>query len=135
MRKVIEGKFKVNGHPTPDIRYADNTALISDDEQNLQEMLVSLKKESKVGGLNINKKKTKLMVFSKNRNIPICNIYLYNEKIEQIREFEYLGNMIISDVRCDKDIKRRIAIAKKKFMERKAFLRTLKYLLKRENDS
>jgi len=120
MRKVIEGKFKVNGHPISDIRYADDTVLISDDEQNLQEMLVSLKNESEVRGLTINKKKTKLMVFSKNRNIPTCNIYLDNEKIKQIQEFEYLGSMITSDVRCDKDIKRRIAIAKKKFMEKKS---------------
>ena len=48
MRKVIEGKFKVNGHTISDIRYADDTVLISDDEQNLQEMIASLKNESEV---------------------------------------------------------------------------------------
>ena len=47
MRKVMEGKFKVNGHTISDIPYADNTVLISDDEQNLQEMIVSLKNEVK----------------------------------------------------------------------------------------
>ena len=41
MRKVIEGNFKVNAHPLSDIRFADDTVLIADDEQNLQEMLVS----------------------------------------------------------------------------------------------
>ena len=122
MRKVMEGKFKVNGHTISDIRYADDTVLISDDEQNLQEMIVSLKNESEVRGLNINKQKTKLMVFSKSRNVPTCNIYLDNEKIKQVQEFEYLGSIITSDVKCDKDIKRRIAIAKKKFIEKKSIL-------------
>ena len=60
------------------------------------------------------------MVVSKNKNIPTCNNYIDNEKIEQIQEFEYLGSMITSDVRCDKEIKPRIAIAKKKFMEKKS---------------
>ena len=120
MRKVMEGKFKVNGHTISDIQYADDTVLISDDEQNLQEMIVSLKNESEVRGLNISKQKTKLMVFSKSRNVPTCNIYLNNEKIKQVQELEYLGSIITSDVKCDKDIKCRIAIAKKKFIEKKS---------------
>ena len=74
------------------------------------------------------------MIFSKNRNIPTCNIYLDNEKIKQVQEFEYLGSMITSDVRRDKDIRSRIAIAKKNLGKRKAFLQTPKYLLKKEND-
>ena len=112
MRKVTEGKFKVNGHPISDILYVDDSVLISDNEQN-QEMLVNLKSESEVRGLNIKKKKTKLMVLSKNINVPTCNIYLDNEKIKQVQEFEYLGSMITSNVKSDKDIKRRREIAKK----------------------
>ena len=83
-------------------------------------MIVRLKHESEVRGLNINEQKTKLMVFSKSRNVPTCSIYLDNEKIKQVQEFEYLESIITSDVKCDKDIKRRIAIAKKKFMEKKS---------------
>ena len=120
IRKVIEGKFKVSGHSISDIQYADDTVLISDDEQNFQETIVTLKNESEVRGLNINKQKTNLMVFSKSRNVPTCNIYLGNEKIKQVQEFEYLGSIITSDVKSDKDIKRRIAIAKKKFIEKKS---------------
>ena len=44
MRKVIQGNLKVNGHPISDIRYADDTVLISDNERNLQEMLISFLK-------------------------------------------------------------------------------------------
>ena len=85
MRKVIERKVKVNGHSISDIQYRDDTVLISDDEQNLQEMIVSLKNESEVRRLNINKQKTKLMVFGKSRNVPTCNIYLDNEKINKYK--------------------------------------------------
>ena len=83
-------------------------------------MIVSLKNECEVRGLNINKQKTKSMVFSNRRNVPTCNIYLDNEKIKQVQEFEYLGSIITSDVKCDKDVKRRIAIAEKKFIEKKS---------------
>ena len=82
MRKGIKGNLTVNGHPISDIRYADDTVLISDNERNLQELLISLKNESEVRGLHINKKKTRLMVFSKSTTIRTCNIYLENEKIK-----------------------------------------------------
>ena len=59
------------------------------------------------------------MVFSKNRSVSTCNIYVDNEKIKQVQEFEYLGSIFIRDVKCDKEIKRRIAIPKKKVMEKK----------------
>ena len=98
-------------------------SLISDDEQNLQEMIVRLKHESEVRGLNINEQKTKLMVFSKSRNVPTCNIYLDNEKIKQVQEFEYLGSIITSDVKCERyktencDCKEKIHGKEKHFYE------------------
>ena len=49
------------------------------------------------------------------REIPPCNISLDNKKIEQVSQFDYLGSLITSDVRSEKEIKRRIAIAKKAF--------------------
>ena len=81
------------------MRDASDTVLISDEEQSLHEMLVSLKNETEVRGLNISKKKTKLMVFSKSRSVPTWNIYLENRKIKQIPEFEHFGIIITSDVK------------------------------------
>ena len=44
-----------------------------------------------------------------------------NEKIKQVQEIEYLGSMKTCDFRCDKDIKRRVAVGKEKFIEKKHF--------------
>ena len=55
--EVIEGKFNVNWHPISDIRYVDDTVLVSGDEHNLQKMLVNLKNESEVRGLNLTGRK------------------------------------------------------------------------------
>ena len=74
------------------------------------------------------------MVFSKRKTIPTCNIYLENEKIKQVQEFKYLGSMITSDVRCDQDIKCRIAIAKKTFMEEKNIFTNSKVSIERGNN-
>ena len=76
MRKVIEGKFKVNGNSISDIRYADDAVLISDDEQSLQEMIVSLKTESEFRGLNINKQKTKRYLSKLKKNNGFLHLSL-----------------------------------------------------------
>ena len=111
--------FKINGTNINNIRYADDTSLIANNEQELQELLCSLKTHSEQRGLFINKKKTKIMTFSKSLTPPKCNINLDNEKIEQVNYFEYLGSLLTSNCRCDKDITRRIAIAKKAFLDKK----------------
>ena len=71
--------------------------------------------------MNINKQKTKLMAFSNSRNAPTCNIYLNIEKLKQEQEVEYLGSIMTSNVKCDKDIKRSVAIAETKLMETSIF--------------
>ena len=43
------------------------------------------------------------MVSSKNRSVPTCNIYLDNEEIKQIQEFENLGSIVKTNSKCDKD--------------------------------
>ena len=64
MRKVTsEISFKVNGTDINNICYADDTALLANNEQGLQELLCSLKTHSESRGLSINKKKTKIMIF------------------------------------------------------------------------
>ena len=89
MRRAVEGKLKVNGHLISESRYADDTVLISEDEQNLQEMISSLRNECIRRGLNIDKRKPKVMVFDKSKENPTCSIYTDSEKIEKVEEFEY----------------------------------------------
>ena len=68
----------------------------------------------------MNKKNTKITVLSKKTETPQSDIYLDGVKLEQKIHFEYLGSLVTSDCRCDKETRRRIAIAKKAFAEKKS---------------
>ena len=77
--------------------------LLTRNKDELENLLYILKEESENRGLKINMKKTKLMVFSKNKIPPYCKITL--------------GSIITDDCRCTSDIKTRIAFAKKSFTD------------------
>ena len=81
-------------------------------------------------GLTINKKKTKIMVLSKKSDIPSSDIFLDGVKLEQTNQFDYLGSLVTSDCRCDKEIRRRIVLAKKAFIEKKSILADKKLNIK-----
>jgi len=51
------------------------------------------------------------------------SIWLRNTELEQVHEFSYLGSLLTEDARCDKEIKKRIAMAKAAFMRRGELLR------------
>ena len=93
---------------------------MADSTQGRQQLLRSLQSESEKRGLTINKK-TKIMVLSKNTEIPCSNIFLDREKLDQTNQFNNLGSLVTSDCRCDKEIRRRIVLAKKAFTGRKLF--------------
>ena len=116
----------VGGRNINNIRYADDTVLIADSEEKLQKLLTKLSKVSEEKGLSINLSKTKILVASKKDDPPRCNITLNRNKttskIKQVNEFEYLGSLITSDGRSEKEIKRRIGIAKTSFNNMKSIL-------------
>ena len=68
-----------------------------------------------VEGLGINCRKTFCMVVSKERQPPTCNLICNGTGIEQVNSFNYLGSMLTSDGRCEKEIRRRIGMAKTSF--------------------
>ena len=70
------------------------------------------------------------MVLSKKSDIPSSDIFLDGEKLEQTNQFDYLGSFVTSDCRCDKEIRRRIVLAKKAFIEKKSILADKKLNIK-----
>ena len=123
MRRIVQTQsIKINGSSKNNIRYADDTVLMADSTEDLQKLLTSLQSESAKRGLTINKKKTKIMVFSEKIETPCSNIFLDGQKLEQTRQFDYLGSLITSDCRCEKEIRRRIVLAKKAFTEKRSIL-------------
>ena len=110
-------KFTINGVNIQNIRYADDTVLLARNKDELENPLYILKEESENRGLKINMKKTKLMVFSKNKIPPNCKITLDDEELQQVESFKYLGSILTHDCRCTSDIKTRIALAKTFFTD------------------
>ena len=113
----------INGNQIHSIRFADDIALIADSEGNITQMLNCLDTILNKFKLKINTKKTKAMVVSKDdyHNIN-CNIHIKNEKIQQVQEFCYLGSLITQDNRSNKEIRRRITLAKQAFEKKKNLL-------------
>ena len=117
----MEG-IKVGGVNINNIRYADDTVLIADTPEKLQALLDVVKRESERIGLNINIKKTEVMVASKNPETPNCNLYINNTRIKQVDSFVYLGSTLSKDARSKEEIERRILIAKNAFNNMKNLL-------------
>ena len=96
----IEGKggFRVGGTVINNLRYADDTRILAETEEEL--LIDILVRESENKGLYLNGSKTFIMVFSKSKVIPTCNITIYGTSLEQVKSFIYMGTMFTSDGRC-----------------------------------
>ena len=109
--------LKIGGKAYPELRYADDTVLMSTTPEGLEKMIKATKKHSENQNLYLNAKKTKIMKTDKSKKEPYITID--NEAIENVQKFEYLGSMITSDGDVNKEIKRRLAIATKKLKQMK----------------
>ena len=69
------------------------------------------------------------MVLSKRSDIPRSDVLLDGERLEQTNQFDYLGSLVTSDCKCNKEI-RRIVLAKKAFTEKKVILADKKLHIK-----
>lgn len=120
----LDGKpgIKVGGYIFNNLRYADDTVLIAENKEDLQELLNIVEKESRKKGLELNSKKTEVMVVSRKKEVPVCDIYTNGTKLKQTQSFVYLGTRITSDGRSDSEIKSRIAQAKSAFQRMKSVL-------------
>ena len=114
--------IKVGGNNINNLRYADDTVLIADTEDHLQELLNIINEKSEIRGLSLNLKKTETMVISKQKNTTRNNITLNGTKLCQVDKFRYLGFWITSDGRCQTEIKSRTAQAKSAFQKMKNIL-------------
>ena len=98
------------------LRYADDTTLMAESEEELKNLLMRVKEESEKAGLKLNIKNIKIMPSITSRQIE-------GEKVETVTDFLLLGSKIIVDYDCRHEIKRCL------FLERKA-LASLESILK-----
>ena len=101
----------VGGYNVNNLWYADDTVLIADSEEKLQDIIMKVTKESENKGFQLNARKTECMVISKRPDTPICNVSCKGQII-QVNTFKYLGFKITPDTKCHFEIKKRIARSK-----------------------
>ena len=111
----------MGGHNINNLRYADDTVLISENEKDLQ-LLNIVESKSKEKGLELNSKKTEVMVISRKEEPPLIDITINDIKLKQRDHFKYLGALVSIDGRNNTEISARIAQAKMTFQKMKTVL-------------
>ena len=88
----LQAEIKIGGRNINNFRYANDTTLMVESEENLKSLLLSVKEESERAGLKLNIKKTKIMVSS-----PITSWQIEGENVEVVTGFLFLGSKITAD--------------------------------------
>lgn len=123
--RVIENEdegVSVGGRRISNLRYADDTAITAENENELQILAYRVNEEGKHFGMKMNIKKTKTMVISKKKELPNVKIQLDGQAVEQVHKFVYLGELITENGKCEEEIRRRIEIARKSFSKMRTIL-------------
>ena len=100
--------IKTAGRNINNLRYADDTPLMAESEEELKNLLMKVKEESEKVGLKLNIQKTKIMVSS-----PITSWQIDGETVETVSDFIFLGSKITADGDCSHEIKRHLFCGRK----------------------
>ena len=90
------------------LRYADDTTLMAESEEELKGLLMKVKEESETVGLKLNIQKTKIMASG-----PITSWEIAGETVETVPDFIFLGSKITSNGDCSHEIKRCLLFGRK----------------------
>ena len=96
------------GIEVANLRYADDTTLMAESEEELKSLLMKVKEESEKVGLKLNIQKTKIMAFG-----PITSQQIDGETVETVSDFIFWGSKITADGDCSHEIKRRLLLGRK----------------------
>ena len=100
--------IKIAGRNINNLRYADDTILMAESEEELKSLLMKVKEESEKFGSKLNIQKTKIMASS-----PITSWEIDGEIVETVSDFIFLGSKITADGDCSHEIKRRLLLGRK----------------------
>ena len=90
------------------LRYADDTTLMAESEEELKSLLMKVKEESEKGGLKLNIQKMKIMASG-----PIISWQIDGEIVETVADLIFGGSKITADGDCSHEIKRRLLLGRK----------------------
>ena len=100
--------IKITERNINNLRYADDTTLMAESEEELKSLLIKVKEENEKTGLKLNIQKMKIMASG-----PITSWQIDEETMEAVRDFIFLGFKITADGDCSHEIKRRLLLGRK----------------------
>ena len=100
--------IKIAGRNINNLRYADDTTLMTESEEELKSLLMKVKADSEKVGLKLNIQKTKIMA-----SILITLWQIDGETMETVTDFIFLGSKITADGDCSHEIKRCLLLGRK----------------------
>ena len=100
--------IKIAGRNINNLRYADDTTLMTESEEELKSLLMRVKEESEKVGLKLNIQKTKIMASG-----PITSWEIDGETVETVADFILGGSKITADGDCSHEIKRCLLLGRK----------------------
>ena len=101
----VEAGIKIARRSINNLRYANDTTLMAESEEELKGLLMKVKEESEKVGLNLNIQKTKIMASG-----PITFWQIDGETMETVTDFIFLGSEITADGNCSHEIKRHYSL-------------------------
>ena len=106
--KKQQAGIKIARRNINNLRYADDTTLMAENEEELKSLLMKVKEESEKVGLKLNIQKTKIMASG-----PITSWEIDGETVETVSYFIFLGPKITADGDCSHEIKRHLLLGRK----------------------
>ena len=100
--------IKIGGRNMNNLRYADDTTLMAETEEELKSLLMKVKEESEKSGLKLNTQKTKIIASG-----PITSWQTDGEAMKTVAEFIFLGSKITVDIACSHEIKTFLLLGRK----------------------
>ena len=114
--------IKIAGRNINNLRYADDTTLMAENEEELKSLLIKVKVESEKVGLKLNIQKTKNMASS-----PITSWQIDGETKETVTDFSFLGSEITVLCNCSHEIKRHLLLERKAMTNLDSVLKKQRY--------
>ena len=104
----VQAGIKIAGRNINNLRYADDTTLMTESKEEQKSLLMKVKEESEKAGLKLNIQKIKIIASG-----PITSWQIDGETMETVTEFIFLGSKITADGGCSLEIKRHLLLGRK----------------------
>ena len=115
-------RIKIARRNINNLKYADDTTLTAESEEEVKSLLMKVKEESEKVGLKLSILKTEIMA-----SVPITSWQIDGETMETVTDFIFLGSQITADGDCSHEIKRHLLLGRKAMTNLDSILRSRHY--------